>query len=109
MEEPLRRPRPRNGTPPAGLPFAVVALAVPAVIVAQRTVVLVTVHGPVTWKDRVNSAIRQTAEAHANVVVADWDRAVQGKDDLLANDGIHPGPTAAKLYAKTVAQALERK
>ncbi|MCL8010901.1 hypothetical protein [Streptomyces sp. AS02] len=71
----------------------------------QRTVVLVTGHGPVTWKDRVNSAIRQTAEAHANVVVADWDHAVQGKDDLLANDHIHPGPTTAKLYAKTVAQA----
>ncbi|MFG2556249.1 acyltransferase family protein [Streptomyces sp. NPDC048581] len=75
----------------------------------HRTVVLVTVHGPVTWKDRVNSAIRQTAKAHSNVVVADWDRAIQGKDDLLADDGIHPGPTAAKLYAKTVAQALNRK
>ncbi|MFD2688837.1 acyltransferase family protein [Streptomyces phyllanthi] len=74
-----------------------------------RTVVLVTVHGPVTWKDRVNTAIRQTAEAHSNVVVADWDRAIQGKDDLLADDGIHPGPTAAKLYAKTVAQALKRR
>ncbi|MGW6908393.1 acyltransferase family protein [Streptomyces sp. NPDC054940] len=75
----------------------------------HRTVVLVTVHGPVTWKDRVNTAIRQTARAHSNVVVADWDRAIQGKDNLLADDGIHPGPTAAKIYAKTVAQALKRK
>ncbi|MDC0773196.1 hypothetical protein [Streptomyces sp. HD] len=76
---------------------------------ARRTVVLVTVHGTVGWKDRINTAIRQAAEAPPNVVLADWDRAVQGKDDLLASDGIHPGPAGARLYAKTVAQALERK
>lgn len=75
---------------------------------AHRTVVLVTVHGTVDWKDRVNSAIRQAAEAHPNVVPADWDRAVQGKDDLLASDGIHPGPAGARLYAKTVAKALTK-
>ncbi|MDX3354380.1 acyltransferase family protein [Streptomyces sp. ME01-24h] len=73
----------------------------------QRTVVLVTVHGPLGWKDQVNTAIRQTAAAHPNVVLADWDRAVQGKDDLLADDGIHPGPAGGRLYAKTVAQALD--
>ncbi|WP_416972177.1 acyltransferase family protein [Streptomyces sp. 4F14] len=73
----------------------------------HRTVVLVTVHGPLGWKDQVNTAIRQTAAAHPNVVLADWDRAIQGKDDLLADDGIHPGPAGGRLYAKTVAQALD--
>lgn len=57
----------------------------------------------------MNTAIRQTAQAHSNVVVADWDRAIQGKDNLLADDGIHPGPTGAKFYANAVAQALKRR
>ncbi len=73
----------------------------------HRTVVLVTVHGSLSWKDQVNTAIRQTAAAHPNVLLADWDRAVQGRDDLLADDGIHPGPAGGALYAKTVAQALD--
>jgi peptidoglycan/LPS O-acetylase OafA/YrhL len=73
----------------------------------HRTVVLLTVHGSLAWKDQVNTAIRQTAAAHPNVLLADWDRAVQGKDDLLADDGIHPGPAGGALYAKTVAQALD--
>lgn len=74
-----------------------------------RTVVLVTVHGPVAWKDRVNIAIRRTAEAHPNVVVADWDRAVQGNEEaLLADDGVHPGPSGAERYAQMVTDALKR-
>ncbi|AXE83724.1 acyltransferase family protein [Streptomyces sp. Go-475] len=76
---------------------------------ARRTVVLVTVHGPLAWKDQVNTAVRETAAAHPNVVVADWDRAVRGRDDLLADDGVHPGPAGARLYAGTVARALEQK
>ncbi|MEU3935969.1 acyltransferase family protein [Streptomyces sp. NPDC029044] len=76
---------------------------------ARRTVVLVTVHGPLAWKDQVNTAVRQTAAAHPNVVVADWDRAVRGRDDLLADDGVHPGPAGARLYAGTVARALEQR
>lgn len=75
----------------------------------HRTVVLVTVHGPGGWSGQVNSDIREVAAQHRNVVVADWDRAVRGKDDLLADDGIHPGPAGGRLYAKTVAQALEQK
>ncbi|MDX3073986.1 acyltransferase family protein [Streptomyces sp. MI02-7b] len=75
----------------------------------ERRLLIITVHAKRDWSRRVNVDIRQAADEHPRTVaVADWDRAVAGREDLLADDGIHPGPGGAKLYADTVAKALAR-
>ncbi|MGW1077292.1 acyltransferase family protein [Streptomyces sp. NPDC002537] len=74
----------------------------------DKRIVLITVHVPgKDWQGRVNKAIREVAAKNAShVVVADWDKAITGHTDLLANDGIHPGGAGGKIYANAVADAL---
>ncbi|GAA2590522.1 acyltransferase family protein [Streptomyces tubercidicus] len=71
-----------------------------------KRIVLVTSHAPAPWQDSVNQAIKSVAARHHHVAVADWDKAITGHDDLLADDGVHPGPAGAKIYAETIASAL---
>lgn len=75
----------------------------------DRRLVLVTGYGPArtTWIPGANAAISAFASAHSGqVVVADWAAAIQGKVALLAEDQVHPGPEAARIYAATVDAAL---
>ncbi|MFF0630328.1 acyltransferase family protein [Streptomyces sp. NPDC004296] len=75
---------------------------------ADRRIILVTVHAPQKgWQDKVNKAVREVAAKNSShVAVADWDQAISGHTDLLADDGIHPGPGGGRIYADTVATAL---
>ncbi len=54
----------------------------------------------------MNRAVKQVTDKHLNVVVADWDKAIDRHREFLADDGIHPGPGGARIYASTVAKAL---
>ncbi|MFI5861017.1 acyltransferase family protein [Streptomyces sp. NPDC051546] len=69
-------------------------------------IVLVTAHVPKSWQIQVNRAIAAVAEAHPNVAVADWDKAITGREALLAGDHVHPGPRGGRVYADTVGAAL---
>ncbi|MFD9208980.1 acyltransferase family protein [Streptomyces sioyaensis] len=71
-----------------------------------KRIVLVTCHVGQPWQKSVNNAIGSVAKRHDNVAVADWNKAISGHDDLLAADGVHPGPGGAKIYADTIAAAL---
>ncbi|MBL1102782.1 acyltransferase family protein [Streptomyces coffeae] len=71
-----------------------------------KRIVLVTCYVPRSWQDTVNQDIREVAANHRNVVVADWNRAIADRGSLLADDGVHPSPAGARLYADTIAAAL---
>ncbi|MFF4602664.1 acyltransferase family protein [Streptomyces sp. NPDC001339] len=77
---------------------------------SDKRIVLVTVHAPKQgWQDKVNQAVKDVAAKNSShVAVADWDQAISGHTDLLASDGIHPGPGGGKIYAHTVAEALAK-
>lgn len=72
----------------------------------DRMVVLVTLHGPFSRIETDNAALRDLVEGRENVVLADWDAALEGTSGQLQPDGIHPSLKGSHLYAKTVRAAL---
>lgn len=72
----------------------------------EATVVLVTAHANRAWIPGVNDMLRNAASS-PRALVADWDKAIQGKAGLLAKDGIHPGPEGGRLYAETIKNAIK--
>ena len=72
----------------------------------DRMVVLVTLHGPFSRIGADNTELRELAKGRDNVVVADWDAALEGTRGQLQPDGIHPSLTGAHLYAKTIRAAF---
>lgn len=72
----------------------------------DRSVVLVTAHGPIQSATDVNTAIREVSAQFDNVEIADWDAAISEQPGLLAGDGIHPGGEGGRLYASVVAEAI---
>ena len=79
-----------------------------AVLPARTVVVLVNTFGPQDWQDEVNAQLAAVAAARPHTCVADWHAAIAGHGDLLASDGIHPGPAADRIYADVLAAALTR-
>ncbi|MDO5492359.1 MAG: acyltransferase family protein [Nesterenkonia sp.] len=74
----------------------------------EREVYLVNAHGlSVDWVPENNRILADAAEEHDHVHLVDWDAAISERPDLLAGDGIHPGPTGAELYVETLESALE--
>ena len=77
------------------------------IVGSKRQLVLVDAHAPRDWIDDVNGDLRDFARGRGNVAVADWSGAIAGRTDLLAGDGVHPGPTAAEVYADAVAETVD--
>lgn len=73
----------------------------------DRTLVLVTAFAPRDWIDGVNRDLTAFAASHPGVIVADWSRAIAGHTDLLAGDDVHPGESGGRIYADTVARAVD--
>ena len=100
-------------------PYVVIALGTNGPISAQalarleqaigpdRHLVLVNAFAPRDWIAGVNAELATFDAAQANVVVADWAGAAAAHQDLLAGDRIHPGPTGGRLFAETVATAVQ--
>ena len=55
----------------------------------------------------VNADLAAFADARRNVIVADWAGAIAAREDLLAGDRIHPGAAGGRLFADTVAAAVD--
>jgi len=72
----------------------------------RRLLVLVTVFVPRPWQDADNDQLRAFARHHPRTFVSDWYAAVRSDPHALGPDGIHPGPTGARLYADTLASTL---
>ncbi len=73
-----------------------------------RTLVLVTAYAPRDWIAGVNAEVAAFAASTPGVVVADWASAIAGRTDLLAGDDIHPGEGGGAIFARTVAEAIDR-
>lgn len=67
-----------------------------------RMIVLVTEHGPFSRIEPDNAILREIADRHPNVALADWDAALHGTRGQLQPDGIHPSLTGQHLWARTV-------
>ncbi len=78
------------------------------IIGPKRHLVLVNAFAPREWIPGVNAELDAFAAAHRNVEIADWSTAIAGRTDLLAGDQIHPGDEGGRLFADTVAAAVDR-
>ncbi|WP_308289283.1 acyltransferase family protein [Mumia sp. zg.B17] len=74
---------------------------------AGRQVILVAPYVPGRpWQRSALSAVRRVAADHRSVRLADWHGAVAGRYSLLASDRVHPNARGAKVYTRTVREAL---
>ncbi|MEV4687227.1 acyltransferase family protein [Microbacterium sp. LWH3-1.2] len=73
----------------------------------KRNLVLVNAYAPRDWIPGVNAELAEFAEDHRNVIVADWSGAIAPHEDLLAGDKIHPGAAGGRIFADTVAAAVD--
>lgn len=73
----------------------------------KRSLVLVNAYAPRDWIPGVNAELAAFAEDHRNVIVADWSGAIASHEDLLAGDRIHPGDAGGRIFADTVAAAVD--
>jgi len=73
-----------------------------------HVIVLVNGYGDRPWIGPTNKALRRAADKYANVLVADWDRAVSARaDKILGPDGIHPVPSQTHVYSDLVTDRLD--
>jgi peptidoglycan/LPS O-acetylase OafA/YrhL len=92
-----------NGPVSAGQVRTLVRIAGPS-----RDVVLVNAFVPRPWQGEVNGMFAAAARRDRQVAVADWRHAIAGRTWLLWDDGVHPRPNGAPLYAQVVARAVSR-
>jgi peptidoglycan/LPS O-acetylase OafA/YrhL len=76
------------------------------IIGPARDLVLVSTFDPQPWEPEVNAALVAAARPGGHAELADWDRAIAARPDLLWPDGIHPRPAGARLYARVVLTAI---
>ena len=72
----------------------------------HRDLVLVSTYEARPWEAGVNRIIAAAARRYATVVMANWFAAISHRTGLLWPDEVHPQPSGARLYARTVAAAV---
>jgi lysophospholipase L1-like esterase len=72
----------------------------------HRDLVLVSTYEARPWETGVNRVIAAAARRYPNVVLANWFAAIEHRTRLLWPDEVHPQPSGARLYARTVAAAV---
>ena len=82
--------------------------AIMRVIGPSRELIMVNAFADRDWTPGVNTELATFSARRSQVVLADWSGAIAPHVDLLADDGIHPGPTGGAIYADAVATALDR-
>lgn len=78
-----------------------------AAVGPDRDLILVNAYAPRDWIPGVNADLQAFADAHPNVGVADWAAAISPQLDLLADDQVHPGAAGGRVFADTVAAAVD--
>jgi len=78
------------------------------VIGPDRKLIMVNAYADRNWTDGVNASLADFAARNRLVELANWHDAIAPHTELLAGDGIHPGPTGGQIYADAVTTALQR-
>ncbi|WP_409048029.1 acyltransferase family protein [Microbacterium sp. HA-8] len=73
----------------------------------DRSLILVNAFAPRDWIEGVNADLAAFAASRPGVVVADWSGVAGAHTDTLAGDHIHPGSAGGRLFADTVASAVQ--
>ena len=81
--------------------------AIMRVIGPSRELIVVNAFADRDWTPGVNAELADFSAHRARVALADWSAAIAPHVDVLADDGIHPGPTGGAIYADAVATALD--
>jgi peptidoglycan/LPS O-acetylase OafA/YrhL len=81
--------------------------AIMRVIGPTRELIMVNAFADRDWTAGVNAQLADFSTHRSRVALADWHDAIAPHVDVLAGDGIHPGPTGGAIYADTVAAALD--
>ncbi|MGY4858028.1 acyltransferase family protein [Cryobacterium sp. AP23] len=81
--------------------------AIMRVIGPTRELIMVNAFADRDWTQGVNAELADFSKHRTRVALADWHDAIAPHVDVLAGDGIHPGPTGGAIYADTVAAALD--
>jgi peptidoglycan/LPS O-acetylase OafA/YrhL len=71
-----------------------------------RHVIFINIAGPMDWTATVNGRLQRIQTENPGVRIADWAGTITDHADLLASDGIHPGPSGAALYTDALLTAL---
>ncbi|WP_156109852.1 acyltransferase family protein [Cryobacterium sp. MLB-32] len=79
-----------------------------SVIGPDRKLILVNAYADRDWTDGVNASLADYSARKRLVELANWHDAIAPHTDLLAGDGVHPGPTGGQIYADSVTTALQR-
>jgi len=72
----------------------------------DRELILVNTFGPMPWASEVNDELAAATLNKRHVEVANWAAAIAPHPYLLWDDGIHPRPSGAPLYARVVEDAI---
>ena len=82
--------------------------ALRAAVGPQRMLVLISTFVPRPWQAEVNAILAAAASRYHDVILADWFAAIENRTRLLWEDGVHPRPAGAGVYARMVAAAVQR-
>lgn len=74
----------------------------------DHVIVLVLPYGDRWYMPEAEQQIRDAAQKHPNVYVADWCHAVRDDTSVLREDLIHPDPPGALLYVNSIRDALRQ-
>ena len=77
-----------------------------AIIGPGRELVLVNTYEARSWEAADNRVIDVAAHRYPNVFLANWFATIEHRTSLLWPDEVHPQPSGARLYARTVAAAV---
>ncbi len=72
----------------------------------ERRLVLVSVHAPRGWIEGVNDDLETFDRRYHYVMLADWQREIIPRLQLLAGDQVHPGSAGGRIYADVVAETI---
>ncbi|WP_269045914.1 acyltransferase family protein [Paenarthrobacter sp. Z7-10] len=71
-----------------------------------RMIVLVNLYGASPWVPDANQLLADAVKSRPNAIIADWNKAISHRPDLLQPDQTHPGILGAHLYADTIKRAF---
>jgi peptidoglycan/LPS O-acetylase OafA/YrhL len=77
-----------------------------AIIGPRRELVLLNTYEARSWEAADNRLIDAAAHRYPNVFLANWFATIEHRTSLLWPDEVHPQPSGARLYARTVAAAV---